>query len=896
MSTADVDGCWSEIVHHLESDTDGAVVLHGDPGSGKSELLDRVMARCSPAAVLVQVHTADDDGPLSGLGAVVALLVTDPGRVHDTIAAAVPTTESLVQLGHELHQLVRLAPAVGTVVVVDDADRMDPQSQDVLARLARRLTGSGVRLLLSVSTASAPTWRSLPAFVVPTLSLSATLSGARALAGSGADDAVLRIVSTASAGSLATVRDHLRELGHRQLAGHDPLVLPLRPSRGCSDAVLRGLRSLPPDLRTALDTLAAAPRLLPGRMDLPTDSLDVLSDLLALGLVERHGAAVAIRDPRVRSTVFWAMSARERRDVHARISAQYGDADPVRSRWHAALADPRRLGTAVLLEAGGALLEAGDEWAAVETADLALQLGVETTRDADALVGLVSTFIRMGRTSWARRYLRLIARSGVPVDPGRLTSLRVACAVVTAGSPADLDDPDAFDGQFPEENPSVRLFAAMSISHGVLGDTAAADHFERRAVEVLRAVAPERAGQYRALKKSLREGPADGDASLTLLADGLDVELLLLLGQRAVRADRLTAGRALFAHAERESAGSATAVAQATRLLIAHADVAAGRHRAAASRIEAVLLESDAETFVTFRAILEAWYWLSRGDNARADEAAAEARRLAPTHHQYGVSARLAAQQGHFALMRDEPEAALHHLRHAMRTAPATADATHLRVELDHLEALVAAGYAEDARTAFQTLAERVADQGTRWSRLGLARAQILVARDRRSLLQPSMAVRHWTEAGSRFDLARTTLCLADRLRALGAPDEARPHLLEARSLMEDLGASGWQEAISERLRVRTVAPVMNPTLRRLTVEERRVVEGVVAGKRNKDIAAELFLAVRTVELRLTSVYRKVGVTSRAALAATLAQSPDLRLSTEATVSELPSAARPGQL
>jgi DNA-binding NarL/FixJ family response regulator len=55
-----------------------------------------------------------------------------------------------------------------------------------------------------------------------------------------------------------------------------------------------------------------------------------------------------------------------------------------------------------------------------------------------------------------------------------------------------------------------------------------------------------------------------------------------------------------------------------------------------------------------------------------------------------------------------------------------------------------------------------------------------------------------------------------------------------------------------------------------LTPDERAVVELVVRGLHNKEIAARLFVSVRTVELRLTHVYRKLGARSRSHLVALL--------------------------
>jgi DNA-binding CsgD family transcriptional regulator len=57
-----------------------------------------------------------------------------------------------------------------------------------------------------------------------------------------------------------------------------------------------------------------------------------------------------------------------------------------------------------------------------------------------------------------------------------------------------------------------------------------------------------------------------------------------------------------------------------------------------------------------------------------------------------------------------------------------------------------------------------------------------------------------------------------------------------------------------------------------LTGRELEVARLVMAGKTNREIAAELFLSEKTVETHLRHAFEKLGVSSRAALAGVLAR------------------------
>ncbi len=97
---------------------------------------------------------------------------------------------------------------------------------------------------------------------------------------------------------------------------------------------------------------------------------------------------------------------------------------------------------------------------------------------------------------------------------------------------------------------------------------------------------------------------------------------------------------------------------------------------------------------------------------------------------------------------------------------------------------------------------------------------------------------------------------------------DARETLQLAADRFEQLGARLWAaKAHAERRRIggRTYSDS------ELSETERQIVELVVAGHKNRDVAAELNLSPNTVAWNLSKIYRKLGVSSRTELAARLA-------------------------
>lgn len=110
-------------------------------------------------------------------------------------------------------------------------------------------------------------------------------------------------------------------------------------------------------------------------------------------------------------------------------------------------------------------------------------------------------------------------------------------------------------------------------------------------------------------------------------------------------------------------------------------------------------------------------------------------------------------------------------------------------------------------------------------------------------------------------DLARTQLAHARCLRGMGRFDEAEPLLGRASLAFQQEGLSGWTSHV-EMLRTRPVEglrALLNPT-------ERRIVRMALERHTNAEIAQSLSMSKRSVELRLTRIFRTLGIARKSQL------------------------------
>jgi DNA-binding CsgD family transcriptional regulator len=124
----------------------------------------------------------------------------------------------------------------------------------------------------------------------------------------------------------------------------------------------------------------------------------------------------------------------------------------------------------------------------------------------------------------------------------------------------------------------------------------------------------------------------------------------------------------------------------------------------------------------------------------------------------------------------------------------------------------------------------------------------------------------------ARLEYAKALIELGAALRRSGQRVTSREHLRQGLALAELCGAAPLVKRARTELRATgaRLSRTERSGVATLTPSELRVAELAAAGSSNRDIAQALYVSTKTVEVHLTRVYRKLGVTGRAGLAQAL--------------------------
>ena len=134
--------------------------------------------------------------------------------------------------------------------------------------------------------------------------------------------------------------------------------------------------------------------------------------------------------------------------------------------------------------------------------------------------------------------------------------------------------------------------------------------------------------------------------------------------------------------------------------------------------------------------------------------------------------------------------------------------------------------------------------------------------------------------APGRLEHAHALVAFGAALRRAGRRSAARDPLRAGMDAARACGAAALVEAAHAELTAAGARPrkLMFSGVESLTASERRVAELAAGGLGNREIAAELFVTVKTVENHLSRVYNKLDIRSRAQLAGALGGEPEAQM------------------
>ncbi len=881
----------------------GSVLLTGPAGIGKSTLLSTLAQEPADSQVLgCSLSEAERHLPFLGLIDLLAeidedVLRTLPEHQRSALESALlrrtdPIGDRDV-LGLRMAVLAtfRAMCAVRPVLlVIDDAQWLDAPSAELLAFIARRASGLPLRALVSARDGRVtppreqrlcpPPLRTLavPPMTVPEVT--------RLLGDLGLPRAVLAKVHGASGGNPFFAL----ELG-RALAGHDGPLDPSEPlpvPDSLRSLMLGRLMALSSEARRTLLTASAAARptlgLLraAGRPDPATD----VGEARVAGIVA-PGEVVRFTHPLLSAVLYAETPEQDRLEAHQALADAV--TDPVERARHLALVAPGRSADVAgrLSEAAEAARRRGARGAAARLALLAADRTTKVDAEHDLRLTAAEDALSAGEFAMARGIAEdVLTRASAPA-----TRVRAWIVLLDSGGQALAELDDVFPRALADARDDPALLAPLHLRLAWRAWLVKGSAAKARAEAATAARLAERAGDRRTevlalTKQALAEfgmGRLEADHTLTrALAGTRDPAIrfdhngpVYLRYRQHLLHDRLEEARA-----ELRSLTYAVRQRGAVESLFmclygsAQVEILRGRcERALDLAYQCLRLAQDSELSQG-----PAWCAVAFAEAAGGslDEALAAAERGIAHSEDDGDLLFLPATlhaAGTIRLLRGEPAEAVESLRRVRRLEAdqGLAEPAMRRWHADLAEALAATGAVGEATELIEETRRDATRLGRRSVLAALDRAAALVAAARGDLAAAVDGLRASVTAmaalPSPMEEGRARLELGRALLTSGDVTAGRESLRTAHRLFTRAKATPWAAATGAELDradvgVTAVTGSADP-LRELAGVERRVAVLVAEGATNREIAARLFISVKTVEAALTRTYRKLGVRSR---------------------------------
>ena len=906
-------GVLDELINAVRAGGSRVLVVLGEPGVGKSALLDYLAGHAPGCRVLRAAGVQSEmELAFAGLHQLLAPVLDRvdrlPGPQREALQTAFGVSAGPVPgrflVGLAVLGLVsEVASERPLVCVVDDEQWLDRASVQALGFVARRLAAEPVGLVFAARAAGAEL-AGLPELAVEGLGAADARTLLDAALTGPVDARVRDLIVAETRGNPLALLELPRGLAPAELAGGFGLPGAVSLPGRIEDSFRRQLEGLPAETRWLLALAAADPSGDPllvwraaARLGIATGAG---TPAVSAGLLVEFGARVRFRHPLVRSAAYRSAPVQQRREIH-RALAEATDpaADPDRRAWHRAqaAAGPDEDVAAELERSAGRAQGRGGLAAAAAFLERAALLTPDPTHRAQRLLSAVR-------------------------DKRDAGELDAALALLVAAETGPLDARQAAEVE--------RLRGQIAFDHGRSSDAARLLLGAARLLEPLDA-ALARETHLEAIGAAVFAGDlgrpggvreAAGAARAAPPAPGPPRAVDVLLDAVALR---FTEGDAV----------AAPALTRAFELLVA-LDVGVGEARRwlwlAGGRV-GTMIAQELWDFESWHALVARQVQVARdtgalvqlqfalnflarvhilaGERSAAERLIDEERLIAyatgnPPIGGYAAMM-LAALQGREQEASGFIQATVHEatergagmlaglaacasavLYNGLGQYDAARDAAREVFERDQLalgplvvaelaEAAARTGDVEAVRAALDWLSARTRVTHTEWV-LGIeARVRALLSDGEAAECCYRESVERLGRTRVRAELARSHLLYGEWLRRQGRRVDARKQLRAAHLMLEEMGMEAFAERARRELRAtgETARKRTNPASEALTAQEAQIARMARDGLSNQEIGARLFISPRTAQYHLSSVFTKLGISSRNQLDRVLPASPD---------------------